>query len=255
MITVTDILRYPIKGLNADPLKTVDLTSGRGLPFDRKFAIENGTRDFDPDDPQHFPKVRFLMLARHERMATLRVEFDEKSGQLSVFRGKKRVAGGNLFQKVGRQLLEQFFSAYMSEELVGPPHLVTPTDPDSSYQFSDVNARVVSIINLASVRDLSRIVGQELDPQRFRGNIHIDGLDAWSELKWEPGIEFTLGTARLKMIEPIVRCPATNVNLETAERDLNIPQALLKAFNHSNMGIYCEVIGDGNVSVNDELIL
>ncbi len=38
-ITVAEICRYPVKGLNAERLARVLLTPGEGLPHDRRFAL------------------------------------------------------------------------------------------------------------------------------------------------------------------------------------------------------------------------
>jgi uncharacterized protein YcbX len=37
-ISVIDIYRYPVKGLNAESLERVELSPGQGLPHDRRFA-------------------------------------------------------------------------------------------------------------------------------------------------------------------------------------------------------------------------
>ena len=69
---VASLYRYPVKGLTPEPLQSVELRAGETLPFDRAYAIENGQGRFDPDAPRHLPKIRFLMLMRDERLATLR---------------------------------------------------------------------------------------------------------------------------------------------------------------------------------------
>ena len=50
------------------------LTSSPGLtlPADRLYAIENGPTGFDPAAPAYFPKTRFLMLMRNERLVISR---------------------------------------------------------------------------------------------------------------------------------------------------------------------------------------
>jgi hypothetical protein len=55
------------------------------------------------------------------------------------------------------------------------------------------------------------------------------------------------------VVKPISRCAATNVNPETAERDLNLPLALQKGFGHPNMGIYARVASAGPIAVGDTI--
>jgi hypothetical protein len=42
---------------------------------------------------------------------------------------------------------------------------------------------------------------------------------------------------------------------ETGNRDLGIPQALLKNYRHGDLGIYAEVTSDEEISLGDELRL
>ena len=51
------------------------------------------------------------------------------------------------------------------------------------------------------------------------------------------------------------RCAATNVNPETAHRDVNIPHEIKNHFGHLDLGVYAKVKKTGIISVNDELII
>ena len=42
--------------------------AGAYFPGDRLFAIENGPSGFDSAAPVHQPKIKYLMLMRHERL-------------------------------------------------------------------------------------------------------------------------------------------------------------------------------------------
>jgi uncharacterized protein YcbX len=92
-----------------------------------------------------------------------------------------------------------------------------------------------------------------LAPLRFRANIYFDGLSAWSEHDWIDS-EIAIGPARLRVISPITRCAATQVNPATAERDLDIVAALVDSFDHTNMGVYAEVVAGGEIAVGDPLL-
>src|SRR5215217_9205006 len=82
--TIQAIYRYPVKGLSAQALMRVVLSKGLTLPADRLYAIENGPSGFDPAAPAYFPKQRFLMLMRNERLAALRSHFDDQSHVLTI---------------------------------------------------------------------------------------------------------------------------------------------------------------------------
>jgi len=246
---VTALYRYPVKGLSPEPLDQANLKAGGTMPWDRAFAIENGTQDFDPNDPQYFPKTKFLMLMKDERLAALETQFDDETGTLTIKRKGKQVAKGDITSRIGRQLVEHFLTSYMSDELRGAPRIVTAAD----FSFSDVPMKVLSLINLESVRDLERVTGQPVDPLRFRANVYVDGLAAWQELEWE-NKPFSIGSLKVKGILRTERCAATNVNPQTAERDMNLPQALRLGYGHMDMGLYCEVLEDGPIAKGDKLM-
>jgi MOSC domain-containing protein len=240
---VTAIYRYPVKGLTPERLEGVTLAPGETLPFDRAYAIENGPGRFDPEAPRHLPKITFLMLMRDERLATLRSAFDDATRTLTIARGGKPVVRGGLDTALGRQLIEQFVAAYMKAELRGAPKIVQAP----GHSFSDVAAKCVHIVNLASVRELERTTGRKVDPLRFRANVYIDGLAPWAELGWEDK-EIGIGPARLAVFARTRRCEATNVDPETGARDMAIPAALLRTWGHQDFGVYAKVIAGGAIA-------
>jgi uncharacterized protein YcbX len=97
------------------------------------------------------------------------------------------------------------------------------------------------------------MVGQPVHPLRFRANLYVRGWPAWSELDL---LDRTLaiGDVRLKVVKRIVRCAATNVDPETAVRDLNIPHTLMRTLGHCDCGIYAEVITGGTITAGDRII-
>lgn len=238
------IYRYPVKGLSPEPLEKVALAAGETLPFDRAFAIENGGREFDEAAPRYLPKTKFLMLMRDERLASLRTSVNAETGDMTVLRDGKQVARGNLRERIGRQMLEQFFAAFMGEELRGAPKIVHA----AGHSFSDVAAKAVSIINLASIRDLERVLGRPVDPLRFRANVYIDGIAPWAEFQWLDQDLALGGDAILHVFKRIPRCAATNVDPATGARDMQIPRALQNAFGHVDMGIYARVTASGVIA-------
>ncbi len=242
------LFRYPVKGLSPQPLAQVRLTPGATLPADRLYAIENGPTGFDPAAPAYFPKQRFLMLMRNERLAALRTDFDEASHTLSIQWEGREAARGDLRTKAGRLAIEAFFRRFMPKELRGPPKMLS----GGGHSFSDVAAKVVSIINLASVAALEAAIGAPVHPLRFRGNLYVAGWPAWHEFDLL-GREIGIGRARLKAVKRIQRCAATEVDPDTGLRDLAIPKTLLQSFGHSDCGIYAQVVSGGEVAVGDAL--
>jgi uncharacterized protein YcbX len=242
------IYRYLVKGLSPEPMPAVDLSIGQTLPGDRAFAIENGPIGFDPAAPQYFPKIRFLMLMRNERLAALRTRYDAAAGVLSIARDGAEVARGDLATDDGRAAIERFFATEFADELRGPPKLLA----GNGHSFSDVARKVVSIINLASVAALEQMIGRKVDPLRFRANLYVGGWPAWGEFELM-GQTLAIGDARLKVVKRIVRCAATNVDPTTAARDMAIPETLQQRLGHADCGVYAEVIGGGRIAQGDAI--
>lgn len=243
---VQSIYRYPVKGLSPDPAAKVSLAVGGTLPGDRLYAIENGPTGFDPAHPAYFPKQRFLMLMRNERLAALKTEYDDATHMLVIHHKGREAARGDLGTADGRAAVEAFMASFCADELNGPPRVLY----GDGHSFSDVARKVVSIINLASVAAVEALIGRPVDPLRFRANLYVTGWPAWRELDLL-GRELTVGGVRLKVVKRIVRCAATNVDPQTGARDMEIPPTLMRTFNHMDCGIYAEVIGAGDIAVGD----
>ena len=78
------------------------------------------------------------------------------------------------------------------------------------------------------------------------------GAPAWSELDWV-GREIQLGGAGLRVVKRIARCPATEVNPETAERDADPVANCGRLYGHPDLGIHAEVIEAGGFAVGDAM--
>lgn len=241
---VTALYRYPVKGLSPEALPRTTLAAGATIAFDRAYAIENGAGRFDANAPRHLPKINFLMLMRDERLATLKTRFEDATETLTITRDGKQVARGELTTPLGRRLIEQFIAAYMKSELRGPPKIVAA----AGHSFSDVAAKCLHIVNLASVRELERSLGRPIDPLRFRANLYLDGLKPWAESDWL-NKELEVGPVRLLAFQRTTRCEATNVDPVSGARDMAIPAHLQRTWGHADFGIYARVLSGGELAL------
>jgi uncharacterized protein YcbX len=244
------IYRYPVKGLTPQKLARTTLSPGATVPADRLYAIENGPSGFDPAAPKYFPKQRFLMLMRNERLATLRTDYDEASHTLTIGHEGRETVRADLRTKEGRLAVEAFFRRFMPSELRGPPKVLH----GENHSFSDVAKKVVSIINLGSVAAVETAAGAAVDPLRFRANIYVAGWPAWHEFDLM-GHTLEINGSRLKVIKRIVRCAATDVDPATGIRDLTIPKTLQQTFKHADCGVYAEVTTGGDIATGDAITI
>lgn len=251
-ISVNSIYRYPVKGLSPEQLGSVVLRKGETLPADRRYAIENGPIGFDPADPKYFPKNRFLMLMRNERLATLRTRYLDDETVLVIAESGAEKVRADLSTSEGRALVRAFFEGFMPKELRGAPEMLSAPD---GFRFTDSRSGYVSLLNRASIAELEGHVGAPVDPLRFRGNVLIDGLPAWEEFGW---IDRRIRIGRdavLEVTKRIVRCAATEVDPTTGLRDMRIVRTLARAFDHSDCGVYARVIEDGLIRPGDAIEL
>lgn len=248
-LIVTQICRYPVKGLSAEPLAQIELRPFQALPGDRRFAIAPSTTWFNPNAPEWLPKTSFLLLVTSERLARLKTRYNQETGILEIERQGRVVAKGSLLTQTGRSVIEDFLAAFLKAETRGTPKLLD----GGSFSFLNTQRPLLTCVNLASVRDLERVSRAPVDPLRFRANLYLDGGEAWEELRWIGG-ELRIGQARLRAIGGIEVSAAANVNPATGERDLNIPALVEDGFRRNEMGLYVEVIEGGDIALGDRLI-
>lgn len=247
-VTVEAIYRYPVKSLSAQKLNRAEITADQPLPHDRRYAIAHAASRYDAADPQWQPKASFLALVRNARLAKLVSHYDAETETLAIERDGREVVRGNLADISGRAVIEQFLAAFMAEETRGRAHLAGAP----GVWFSDVPEPYVSIIGLASIRDLERVTQAPVDPLRFRANFYLDGSTPWQEFRWV-GQEIKINGLRFKVEARITRCAATEINPDTAERDLGVLAALRGGFDHMDMGIYARPLDNGAIDVGDSV--
>ena len=251
-IELKAIKRYPVKGLRGIEMPGAEITAQKMLTDDRRFIIATQSSVGQDGVHEWARKSNFLQLVNTPKLAELGIEYDDATTTLAILRNGRAICKGSLEDKMGRTVIEDFLKAFLKNDIAGTPKIYSV--PDVS--FGDMKDPYISIINLASVRDFAeRIVQKEVDPMRFRGNLLIDGLEPWAELKWEEGQIVKINGIDFRVIHPITRCKATSVNPGTAESDINVPLLLRKGLNHLYMGVYVEAVGSGTIQPDDKIVV
>jgi uncharacterized protein YcbX len=244
---VRSIWRHPVKGFSPEPLDAVSLTAGACFPLDRLYAVEDGPSGFNPRAPEHISKQKFTVLARIPALARVRTRFDDATGTLeATFEGMAPIRA-RLDQAEGREAFAQWLTQALGDQLRGTLR-VLPSP--GAHRFMDDVEGFVSIVNLASVRDLSRKIGRPVDPRRFRANIYVDGWPPWLENQMSEA-RLVLGQTHARVLKPIVRCMATHVDPDTGERDIDLVRALFETYEHRFCGIYANITRGGRLALGD----
>jgi uncharacterized protein YcbX len=244
--SIAALFRHPIKGFTPEKLKIADLVAGGPFPGDRLYALEDGPSGFDPAQPAWISKQRFAVLASIAEVAKAKTRLDDSTGVTHASAEGMRPFAGKLADPADRAAFAAWASELLGEAARGPLRLLD----GAGWRFLDHPLGHVSIINLASVRDLEQRLGRRLDPLRFRANLYVDGWPAWAENDWE-GRAMTVGAAKAKVFKPIVRCAAPGVDPETAVRDVDVAGELFRLYGHTLCGVYIQVTEGGRVQEGD----
>lgn len=248
---IVALARYPIKGMSAEPLEGVTLQPGEGFPGDRQWGFARPGSGFDPTDPKPLPKDKFVVLLKEAGLAGIEARLDGQTLSL-ISAGSGQTF--DLSHQTGRDGAARFLKSTL--QLDETPSLVR-SDP---HRFTDVSVvspelmNAVSILSHDSVAAFAKDIGQPINGKRFRMNIEVEGWKPWVELD-HVGRDIQIGTVRLKVLLRTRRCAATEVNPETADRDLPIPSLLRKTYAHFDMGVYAEVVEGGTIELGDEVTL
>lgn len=247
---VKALYRYPVKGLSPERLDSVVVAAGEGFPGDRELAIALPETQFDPANPQPLRKTSFAVLVQHAKLASLETSFDHGTRVLTISRSGRLEARGDLASPDGLRAIEDHLERFIGTDIGGRPRIVGA----AGHRFTDVSVvsremmMAVSVINLATVRDLEARIGRRVDPLRFRANMYIDGVAPGAELDWVDRV-VRIGDVALVGARRTRRCAATEVDPATAQRDLAVPKALYDQYGHMDCGVYLYVQGGGRIAV------
>ena len=244
------LYRYPVKGLTAEALDAAEVEDGRLHPMGPRLRPGAGRcRASIRQQPQWLQKANFMCQMKNARIAALFSFFEPRTGMLAI-----RAPDGSAVVENALTARRAGADRRVSGRLHGRGGArraaASTTCPATASATS--GGKVVSLINLASLRDYEAKVGARRHRRRFRANVWFSGAPAWSERDWV-GRQLQVGGAVLRVTRPITRCPATEVNPETAERDADPVAELRRLYGHVELGVHAEVIEGGRFAVGDAI--
>ena len=244
---ISDIRQYPVKGLGGVRLDHTVLRAGHFLPGDRQFAITNGHPKHDQlPAGTWMQKAFFLQLMKFDVLAELSCTYD---GQIvTILRNGEVTVSADPDDPAGIKEFETFFSALTGAGLDGTPRLTRINEG----AYTDTNAPWISLGGTASVDRFAEVTGTAPDARRFRLNIMLDTADPFEEASLI-GHMVRMGGAVLRVVEPVGRCAAIDVDPETAVRGPHYLPAMKLALGHTNLGIFAEIIEGGHIAVGDRI--
>lgn len=233
MPQVIALYRYPVKGFTPERCERLTVLAGGRVAGDR--VLNFRFADAPVADDQWCRKYHGVVLANTPGLARLQVQFDGHAQRVRMTYGDQLLADETLDVN-GRQRLVEAVTEYvlaLDENPLKdhPERLPLKLVGDGvSPRYQDNTAGQVTLHSRASLTSAGQALGDpDINELRFRHNIVIDGVEAWSEQSWV-GRKVRVGDVEFDTVVAKVRCLATHANPQTGERDLQVMQTLVRAF-------------------------
>lgn len=240
---LAQICRHPIKGHGREDLASVRLLAGECLPWDRHWAVAHEAARLVPGWNRC---VNFARGAKAPALMAISSTLDEATGVVTL---RHPDLGVLRFRPDEAADLSRFLD--WARPLNRPDRAQPALIVTAGRGMTDSEFPSVAILNLASLADLSARMGVELSPDRWRGNLWLDGAAPWAEFDWI-GRSLCIGEAVLQIKERIIRCSATKVDPATGLPNADTLGALEAGFGHQDFGVYAVVTQSGPIAVGDE---
>ena len=244
---VAHLVRHPIKSAGFESVGSAVLAPGAAFPFDRVWAVAHAAARL-PDPLAWASKLQFLRGWGSADLMAISCSSAPEAGAVTLSHPRRPTETFRPDDPGDAAGLIDWLRPLWPANRPDPARVVAA----EGQPFTDQDKPLISINSLASLSDLSMQMGTDLSIHRFRGNIWIDGWDAWAELALVGG-EIGIGPVRLRVEEPIGRCRATGANPVTGEQDADTMAALETGYGHTDFGIFARVIHGGTVALGDEV--
>lgn len=245
MANLHAIFRHPIKGHGREELSSVGLRVNEVLPYDRIWAVQHdaGKTEFSG---QWISCLEMMRGARSLGLQAIEASIDETTEIVTL-----------QHPDLGQIAIDPNSEQGQSDLISWTKPLVDPARAQSArvlrldgHGFTDANFPSVSIMNMASLDALSNAAGVDVSIHRWRGNLWVDGWDAWAENDLV-GKTIRIGQVELLVDHIIGRCKMTSADPETGQANLDSLGLLKQVVGETDFGIAARVTKAGNVAKGD----
>jgi uncharacterized protein len=290
-VTVSQLWRFPVKSMGGSQVDRVRIDR-RGVHADRLWAVRDLQNDITasarripallgcsaryatepgPDaGPGNVPEVIVTfpggdemssgdprihdrlaeLLDRDVRLTPLAPVDDNSLHRLSVRQSKANFSQSEVRSDFGLDPSEALpdTSVFTTKQIMTLARFSTPPGT-----FVDLSA--IHLMSVTSLESLSTD-GAGYDVRRFRPNVLVsvdDPRDEFPETAWV-GATVEIGTARLRVSVPTIRCVVPTRPQPGVELDRTITRRLADRTNRF-LGVYADVTGPGLLSVGDSVVV
>ena len=251
MIKIKNLFYSPVKSISFTESDSLNILKDRGVEDDRIFAFVHNM-DISKiknliEDPKSRKLNNFITLKNTPELN--KYNFTYTKDNLILKKQDEIIISINPFDDNEKKLLCE----KISQIIIKDKTLELLMDENNPF-FDTMPENSVSLINKKSIDDFSKRVSADIEFERFRANIYIDGLDAWAERTWI-GKSIKINNVDFVVLDEISRCSATNLKPSTDMVTFNLPNQLKKNYDHINMGLYLVPLQNGVISKGDKLII
>lgn len=248
MADLVQIWRHPIKAHGFEALDTSDVKSNETLPWDRNWAVTHEATKAKDGGWAHCANFSRGAKAPHLMAIAAKLDTDTATMTCSHPDLEALVFRPDDAEDVARFV--DWIAPLMPTDRTATTGLIRATEQG----MTDTSFPSISIGNLATLRVLEQLAGQELDTRRFRLNFWVEGLAPYEELEWL-GKDLTIGDVTFHAEDRITRCSSTMANPETGRRDADPVAVMDKHWSHHDFGIALIAQADGKVSLGDKVTI
>ena len=248
---IESLWRYPVKGMSGEQIDATLRTPGQPIAGDRRHAISiGGDKVASSPAGTWFKKAHFLQLMSHEALAALSCVV--KDDHLYIATGNTQLLQADLGDENGVEAVEAFFSSYINEHMPGHLHGMPKIVRLDTQTFTDTNAPWITLGGSASIEAYATATNTYPDARRFRLNMMVKTDDAFSETSLI-GKDIMIGAAQLRIVAPVGRCAAIDVDPATAKRSKDTLSIMREKFGHTDLGVFAEIISPGTIRTDDSI--
>ena len=251
MIKIKNLFYSPVKSISFTESDSLNILKDIGVEDDRIFAFVHNM-DISKiknliEDPKSRKLNNFITLKNTPELN--KYNFIYTKDKLILKKQNEIIISINPFFENEKKLL----CKKINQIIIKDKTLELLMDENNPF-FDTMPENSVSLINKKSIDDFSKRFSADIEFERFRANIYIDGLDAWAERTWI-GKSIKINNVDFVVMDEISRCSATNLKPSTDMVTFNLPNQLKKNYDHINMGLYLVPLQNGVISKGDKLII
>lgn len=232
-------------------INQIKLNNKFGIENDRVFCFTRFLQEKEALFFQNNKKARNItnyLSMKHSAILN-HYNFKILKKEISLFKSEKKLI---TIQNTSFSDLQKIACIFKKEERIEQDKIFLLHNAKNPF-FDYMSENTISLINLESLNDFNQRTKRNIDLERFRANIYIDGLEPFEEFKWI-GKKIIISKKEFEVFASIPRCKATHYPYKSTIADVNVPYLLQQNYGHINMGIYLRPTSSVSISLDSSII-